>query len=399
VANPQPQTDITIHDEAENERFCFKGHTARISAVRFSPDGRYIESYAVDGLQMIWVADSGKVVLSQKWPAAPDPMEPGQFRFERPHSGPRRGFIGRTIFTDVPRNTMPGFSSDGRRVALGTPDGGVKVWDLADGKEVFGLKAVAGCLFSPDGLRLLTADAPVAGERPSPRSKLRLWDVATGKEIAVLQGAARGSPHAFSPDGKLFVGILWPEAPQAPAHPGPDAQFKVWTRIKLWDARTGAEVATLGFGTPFGYGVSASGETLAFSPDGTRIALSVTPSRGQRLGAAFNPTPGEILLWDVATGKELFRLKGHTSQVNSVAFSPDGKRLASAAQAEVKLWDAAAGKELLTLKRLSPRGFGFTRDGDVSFSRDGTRLFVHQDKRGPGPIWQAWDATPLPEKR
>ena len=54
-------------------------------------------------------------------------------------------------------------------------------------------------------------------------------------------------------------------------------------------------------------------------------------------------------MWDAETGQETLTLKGHTGDVRSVAFSPDGKRLASASgDGTVKVWDAATGQEILT---------------------------------------------------
>ena len=56
-------------------------------------------------------------------------------------------------------------------------------------------------------------------------------------------------------------------------------------------------------------------------------------------------------VWDAASGQETLTLKGHTGAVRSVAFSPDGKRIASGSDdGTLKVWDAASGQEMLTLK-------------------------------------------------
>jgi WD40 repeat protein len=100
-------------------------------------------------------------------------------------------------------------------------------------------------------------------------------------------------------------------------------------------------------------------------------------------------------VWNVQTGAELFTLKGHTGLVFSVAFSPDGKRLATGAGigdggqgGELKVWDARTGQELLTLDGISGLSNG------VAFNPDGRRLVG----RGRDRTVKIWDATPLPEK-
>jgi hypothetical protein len=94
---------------------------------------------------------------------------------------------------------------------------------------------------------------------------------------------------------------------------------------------------------------------VAFSLDGKRLA-----------SASHDET---VKIWDASIGQELLTLKGHTNKVFSVAFSPDGKRLASASQDRtVKVWDAGSGQETLTLK-----GHTVTVAG-VAFSPDGKRL-------------------------
>ena len=95
---------------------------------------------------------------------------------------------------------------------------------------------------------------------------------------------------------------------------------------------------------------------------------------------------GEAYVWDVETGRELFTLRGHTTNVQEVAFSPDGTRIATASiDRTVKLWDAATGQEVFTLR-------GHTAGVlCLAFSPDGHRL------ASGGIDWTArvWDATPL----
>jgi WD40 repeat protein len=88
--------------------------------------------------------------------------------------------------------------------------------------------------------------------------------------------------------------------------------------------------------------------------------------------------PGEVKVWDAQTGRELLTLKGHRRFVDSVVFSPDGKRLATLSRDQtVKVWDAQIGHEILTLKA------AYWGEGNVAFSPDGKRLASH---------YKVWDA-------
>ena len=113
---------------------------------------------------------------------------------------------------------------------------------------------------------------------------------------------------------------------------------------------------------------------VAFSPDGRRLA-SASGVEGK---------PGEAKVWDATSGQELLTLKGHTRPVYSVAFSPDGTRLVSAgAELTVKVWDATSGQKLLTLMGHPGRVWS------VAFSADGKRLL---SASGDHTI-KVWDAT------
>src|SRR5262249_3660662 len=143
----------------------------------------------------------------------------------------------------------------------------------------------------------------------------------------------------------------------------------------VWEVKTGKLVGTLpdpeqGPGPPT--------YAVAFSPDGKRLA-----SGG--LDRA-------VRLWDLATGKELLRLSGHTQAVGTVEFSRNGQRLLSApggtvrksgisprtknplnlqnddeillARGDLKVWDVATGKELLSVKEA--RAGAISPDGEVA---------------------------------
>jgi RNA polymerase sigma factor (sigma-70 family) len=184
---------------------------------------------------------------------------------------------------------------------------------------------------------------------------VKLWDALTGKELASVDPDFAFTA-AISPDGKTLA----------------TGHIKA---IKLWDAVTGKELATLA-------GDSGNVSKVAFAPDGKvlataeagalrlwdlaakkelrrlesgktdgRVVYAVAFSPDGKTLASAEGTAKTVILWDVATGKESRTLEGHARNVIDVAFSPDGKTLASAGgDGEVKLWDAATGKERLALK-------------------------------------------------
>jgi WD40 repeat protein len=166
-------------------------------------------------------------------------------------------------------------------------------------KQLGGL--VMGVSFSPDGKILASGNAI--------DKIVRLWDVASGQELRILEGHSKLiSGVAFSPDGKTL------------------ASGSLDNTLKLWTVANGKEMRTLNSPQPV--------ISVAFSSDRKTLA-----------GGSIGMTK----LWDVASGKELHTLPSKSSSLSiySVAFSPDGKTLATVSETKViELWDVASGKQL-----------------------------------------------------
>ena len=141
---------------------------------------------------------------------------------------------------------------------------------------------------------------------------VRIWDAATGGERATLSGQTDlVVAVAIAPDGTWL------------------ATGSVNRTVQLWDAATGRELATL-------TGHTDSVEAVAIAADGTWLA-----SAGQ---------DGTVRIWDAATGRELAILTGHTDSVEAVVIAPDGTWLATGSRDRtLRIWYAATGRERATL--------------------------------------------------
>jgi WD40 repeat protein/serine/threonine protein kinase len=364
VASSSDDTTIKVWDAALGRlRFTVRGHTAGIANVTFSPDGRRLASASDDQTVRVWDASGSK------W---------------------AEGLCGHTKPV-----WSTSFSPDGRRLVSTGDDGTVKVWDVAARQVRSNFACPAGCggvAFSPDGERVAAA-----GDDQT----VRIWNVATNREELVLRGhTARVWAVAFSPDGKRLASAsedatarVWDVATGAVVHVlkghtdkvrgvafSPDGRLLASASedrsVRVWDAATGQVRLTFA-------GHSSPVLGVAFAPDGRTLAAGTAD-----VERVVTQEPGEIKLWDLETGEEGLTLRGHFGAVTGLAFSPDGKRLASAStDGTVKVWDPGTGQELLTL-------YGHVRGvAGVAFSPDG-RLLASAGSDGNLIVW---DGRPLPE--
>ena len=218
-----------------------------------------------------------------------------------------------------PKLTLPGhaggtyfaqFTRDGQRVITGGADKVARVWESDRGKIALELRGhtdgVTGADVTPDGKRICTSSQY--------DQTARVWDAASGKSLFEIK-QERLAVAQFSPDGKQILTVA-------------DQRDAV-----LWDAVSGQRLRQLA--SPYAQMRGASWLYSArFSPDGNRVAL-----------VDWRPA-----VCDVATGKALFDLEGHTKQVRDIGYSPDGQWLVTASEDHTaRIWRAATGKSMAVL--------------------------------------------------
>jgi WD40 repeat protein/class 3 adenylate cyclase len=325
-----------------------RGHTNWVYGVAFSPDGKWLATCGWDRTIKLRDAATGAERLSL-------------FAHE--------GFV-----LDL------AFSPDSRTLASTSEDRKIRLWEVPTGRLIGGLHGhtdfVQAVAFAPDGRELASGGL---------EGSLKIWDRRTSLPVVIAGHHMAVTGLWYRRDGRRVVS-LWSPA-SGPAIP------KGWDPEtgELDPALTGIDRTRLGdeylpYAVPLTPGIPSP---AAISPDGRLLArafrTSIASTSDEKRSESYATSAVEVL--DVATGRLLHTLVGHTADVVRIAFSPDGRRIATASYDQtVKIWDTATGREVFTLR-------GHTAGVlSLAFSPDGHRLV----SGGLDNAARVWEATPLP---
>jgi WD40 repeat protein len=376
-------------------------HRSGIESVVFTPDGQSLITTGRDGKAVVSGVAAGfpqaslaghtrpveGAEVSHDGDLAATWSEDGTARVWKVRVGAYPRDVGKH---ELPPSTRRGpvvaFSPDGRYMLSGGADGTAHLWGSRSPLRVLSHNGpVNTASFSRNGRRVITA---------SDDGTARVWRVPDGQLIASLPHGAPVTAAGLTPNGRFAVTA------------GRDGL------VRVWNVATGSRARSYELGgTINDADVSRDGRFVVAASSNWRAAiLGITAERelilrghtDEVVAAAFSPDGKRVAtasqdstarIWDARTGKSSDPLSGHTAALTALAFNNDGSRLATTGlDTDVRIWDGRSGREITVL---SGHAGGVN---DLAFSADGRWLA----SAGPlaAAIWEtkkgsAWPGTPL----
>jgi WD40 repeat protein len=249
-------------------------------------------------------------------------------------------------------------SPDGLRIASGSADKTIRIWDSVIGKEIVILRGhgdgVRAIDFSADGRRILSCSSD---------RTVRVWDAASGRQLNALEMREGDFVRraGFSPDGRQIVG-------------------GISELVCIWDTASGRQLRVM-------RGHEAEVITASFSSDGRRIVSG--------------SSDGTLRIWDVESGQQSAELNGHFRPITSAKFSPDCRHVVTCSAGEQAVSSAThaanvSGRALGVVAILILQGLQHLMDRKEMTGRE----FLAKGEWDPLPVWhkstdntiRIWDA-------
>ncbi len=366
------------------------GHTSGVTTAKFSPDGKRIVTTSYDNTAKLWDAVTGNLLLTLG--GKDSPITSAQFT-------PRGMKIVTTgeldsiwriwdansgrILNEFQGNTLefddPFFTPDGEKIVTTSDEGVISLWSVQTGKRLISFSEhsskVTPSQYSQNGNKIVTVS----------NNHVTVWDAVTGNMLfEITDRNLIEFPPQFTPDGskilvvsfdsvKLYdaisgnIFLKFERAGRTHLTPLPIQTIKFSPDGKkifigsglgeIWDAVNGKRLCSLNCFDYFNFS--------QFSLDGNKLLTTFTNNTN---------TDDTAKIWDARSGKLLIKLAGHTDEINSAEFSPDGNRVVTSSwDHSAIIWDANSGNKITQLKghTSAATSVDFCENGNIVVANSG----------------------------